>query len=67
MSSPCAASIFLALITGGMKAPSEGKPNTTMVTLADVCEAAGTGLSATKASAARAQPAARISADNLVI
>src|SRR5659263_617819 len=31
MSRPCAVSSFLALITGGMKAPSEGKPNTTMV------------------------------------
>ena len=45
----------LALITGGMKAPSEGKPNTTMVTLAGACAAAGAGTSAALASiAARA-------------
>ena len=31
-------------MTGGRKAPSEGGPNTTMVTLAGACAAAGAGV-----------------------
>jgi hypothetical protein len=53
-----------------MKAPSEGKPNTTMVILDGAlpvfCAEAGRGVSAAKLSAA-AQSIERLNAENLVI
>jgi hypothetical protein len=50
-----------------MKAPSEGKPNTTMVTFAGVCAAAGGGKSAALASIATAHAVDCRSVDNWAI
>jgi hypothetical protein len=48
------------LITGGMNAPSDGKPNTTMVTFAGPCAAAGADIAnAVSASAAMVHNADR--------
>src|SRR5712671_3517672 len=41
MSSRLAASNFFALMIGGMKAPSEGAPNTTIESLSGACAVAG--------------------------
>src|SRR5215475_6235592 len=60
ISSPCAVSSFCALITGGIKPPSDGKPNTTMVTFAGACAAAGADIAnAANANAAIALNASR--------
>src|SRR4051812_36994307 len=67
MSRPLASSIFLALITGGMKAPRDGKPNTTIDTFDGACAAAGAGDSHVARERAAAAKAVFSKRDRLVI
>jgi hypothetical protein len=50
-----------------MKAPSEGNPNITMVTLLGACAAAGAGVSAAKPSAVMAHSVDRKAGNKIVI
>ena len=67
MSSPCASSIFFALITGGMKAPSDGGLKMTMESFSSACACAASGAMSASATAPAMIGAARVKLRNPIV